>query len=249
MKFRKRAKTALIATAMAGLMLALPALADEVKLKGLITSVKGDTVTIKDTNNETQTFNISDDTVFKKTKGLTGVVHDKVQRGALMAGLPVTAEVVDGVATEVSFKSEDLKTAQQIDAGQSSTRERMDNFGTYEALAEAEVHFASGKTTLNEKGKADLLALAAKAKETKDYRIVLQGFTDSTGDAAANQRLSTMRAAAVANFLQQKGGLSPGRVMTPDGMGIAADAGSGSNANARKVVAKLVIDKGVSGGQ
>lgn len=248
MKFRKSAKTVLIATAMAGLMLALPALADEVKLKGLITSVKGDTVTIKDTNNETQTFNISDDTVFKKTKGLTGVVHDKVQRGALMAGLPVTAEVVDGVATEVSFKSEDLKTSQQIDAGTASQRERMDNFGTYEALAEAEVHFASGKTTLNAKGKEDLLALAARAKDTKDYRVVLQGFTDSVGDAAANQRLSTMRAAAVANFLQQKGGLSPGRVMTPDGMGIAPDAGSGSNADARKVVAKLVIDKGVSGG-
>jgi outer membrane protein OmpA-like peptidoglycan-associated protein len=177
------------------------------------------------------------------------VVHDKVEKGALMEGLPVTADVVDGVATEVSFKSEDLKTAQQIDAGQSSTRERMDNFGTYESLFEAEVHFASGKTALNQKGKADLLALAAKAKETKDYRVVLQGFTDSTGDAAANQRLSTMRAAAVANFLQQKGGLSPGRVMTPDGMGIAPDAGSGSNADARKVVAKLVIDKGVSGSQ
>ena len=46
-------------------------------------------------------------------------------------------------------------------------------------------------------------------------------------------------------FLQQKGKLSPGRVTTPDGMGVAADAGSGSNADARKVVAKLVIDKGV----
>jgi OOP family OmpA-OmpF porin len=89
------------------------------------------------------------------------------------------------------------------------------------------------------------MALAEKAKGTKDYRIVLQGFTDSVGNAAANQRLSTMRAASVANFLQQKGGLSPGRVTTPDGMGIAPDAGSGDNAGARKVVAKLIIDKGV----
>jgi outer membrane protein OmpA-like peptidoglycan-associated protein len=247
MKFRKRAKTALIATAIAGLIAALPALADGTKLKGMITKVQGDVVTIKDTNNAEQTFNISADTVFKKTKGLTGVVHDKVERGALMAGLPVTAEIVDGVATEVSFKSEDLKTSQQIDAGTASQRERMDNFGQYESVQEAEVFFASGKTTLDQKGKDALMALAAKSKELKDFRIVLQGFTDSTGDAAANQRLSTMRAAAVANFLQQKAGVSPGRVMTPDGMGIAADAGSGSNANARKVVAKLVIDKGVSG--
>jgi len=245
MTLRKFAKSTMLATAMMTMLAALPALAEEVKLKGLITSVKGDTVTIRDTNNASQTFTISGDTVFKKTKGLTGVVHDKVERGALMEGLPVSADVVDGVATEVSFKSEDLKTAQQIDAGQSSTRARMDNFGTYESLMEAEVLFASGKTALNAKGKSDLMALAAKAKETKDYRVVLQGFTDSTGDAKANQRLSTMRAAAVANFLQQKGGLSPGRVTTPDGMGIAPDAGSGSNANARKVVAKLIIDKGV----
>ena len=245
MTLRKFAKNTMLATAIMTMLAALPALAEEMKVKGLITSVKGNTVTIRDANNASQTFEISADTVYKKTKGLTGVVHDKVERGALMEGLPVSADVVDGVAKEVSFKSEDLKTAQQIDAGQSSTRERMDNFGTYESLMEAEVLFASGKTSLNDKGKSDLMALAAKAKETKDYRIVLQGFTDSVGNAAANQRLSTMRAAAVANFLQQKGGLSPGRVTTPDGMGIAPDAGSGSNANARKVVAKLIIDKGV----
>jgi len=249
MSTKLRKKYVILATALAALMAALPGLAadgDKATRKGLITSIKGNTITIRDSNNASQTFTISADTVYKKTKGLTGVVHDKVERGALMEGLPVSADLVDGVATEVSFKSEDLKTAQQIDAGQSSTRERMDNFGTYEALAEAEVLFASGKTAINAKGKSDLLALAAKAKDTKDYRVVLQGFTDSTGDAAANQRLSTMRAAAVANFLQQKGGLSPGRVTTPDGMGIAADAGSGSNANARKVVAKLIVDKGVN---
>jgi len=249
MSLRKNAKNTLLAAAIAALLVAVPALAEETKLKGLITSVKGDTVTIKDTNNAEQTFTLSADTVFKKTKGLTGVVHEKVEKGALMAGLPVNVDVVDGVATEVSFKSEDLKTAQQVQAGLAPTHERMDQFGTYESIMEAEVHFASGKTTLDQKGKDDLMALAAKAKDTKDYRVVLQGFTDSTGDAKANQRLSTMRAAAVQHFLQQKAGLSPGRVMAPDGMGIAPDAGSGDNAGARKVVAKLVIDKGVHGSQ
>ena len=248
MDLKKHAKTTMLAAAVA-LLVAIPALADEMKLKGMIISVKGDTVTIKDANNEQQSFNVNDSTVFKKTKGLTGVVHEKVGKGALMVGLPVNAEVTDGVATEVSFKSEDQKTAQQIDAGTHGQRERMDKFGTYESLAEATVLFDSGKTTINQKGKDDLMALAKKAKETKDYRIVLQGFTDSTGDAKKNQRLSTMRAAAVQHFLQQKAGLSPGRVMAPDGMGIAEDAGSGGNANARKVVAKLVVDKGVNNSQ
>jgi OOP family OmpA-OmpF porin len=246
MNLKKHARTTMLAATVA-LLVAMPALAEEMKIKGLIISVKGDTVTIKDTNNAQQTFTVGADTVYKKTKGLTGVVFEKVEKGALMNGLPVTAEVEDGMAKEVSFKSEDLKTAQQIDAGTHKQRERMDNFGTYESLFEATVLFDSGKTSINQEGKDQLMALAAKAKETKDYRVVLQGFTDSTGNAKANQRLSTMRAAAVQHFLQQKAGLSPGRVTTPDGMGIATDAGSGSNANARKVIAKLVVDKGVNG--
>ena len=124
----------------------------------------------------------------------------------------------------------------------------MNDFGTYEALETVEVLFASGSTTISEKGKSDLMAFADKAKDTKNYQVVMQGFTDSTGDPAANQRLSTMRAAAVTNFLQQQAGLAPGRVRAGDGMGVAADAGTGSNASARKVVVKLVVDKGVQAG-
>ena len=75
--------------------------------------------------------------------------------------------------------------------------------------------------------------------------VVMQGYTDSTGNAAANQKLSMQRAYAVQNFLQQTGGLAPGRANAPDGMGVATDAGTGSNANARKVTVKLVVDKGV----
>ena len=124
----------------------------------------------------------------------------------------------------------------------------MNEFGTYEALATVEVLFDTGSTKISDAGKADLTALAEKAKATKNYQVVMQGFTDSVGDAAANQRLSTRRANAVANFLQQQAGLAPGRVRAGDGMGVASDAGSGSNASARKVVVKLVVDKGVQAG-
>lgn len=233
--------------AAAVLLAALPSFtsAADTKIKGLITAVKGNTITVKDANNAVQTFTVAPDAKIHSTKGLTGAIFDTVQPSALMPGLPISADLTDGTATKISFKSEDFKVAQQVQAG---TETRMNDFGTYEAIATADVLFASGSATLSEKGKADLMALAAKAKKTKDYRVVMQGFTDSTGDAAANQRLSTRRAAAVSNFLQQKGGLSPGRVESPDGMGIAADAGTGSNANARKVSVKLVVDKGVNAG-
>ncbi|GGD45991.1 OmpA family protein [Pseudoxanthomonas indica] len=231
---------------------ALAADGDKSKLKGIITGVQGNTVTVKDQNNVEQTITVSADTKYKRTKGLTGVIHEKAEQSALVAGLPITADVVAAGsgfnATEISFKSEDMRTAQQVQAGLAPTTARMNDFGTYEALQTVDVLFASGSTAISAKGKADLDALAAKAKETKDYQIVLQGFTDSTGDAAANQRLSTRRADAVSNYLQQHAGLMPGRVRAGDGMGVASDAGSGSNANARKVVVKLVVDKGVQAG-
>ena len=48
--------------------------------------------------------------------------------------------------------------------------------------------------------------------------------------------------------MQHQAGVSPGRVQAGDGMGVAADAGTGSNASARKVVVRLVVDKDVQGG-
>lgn len=221
------------------------AAAEATKVKGLITAVDGNTITLKDTNNQVQTITVSSDTKIHSTKGLTGAVFSTVEQSALMPGLPISAKVENGTATAIDFKSEDFKVAQQVQAG---TETRMNDFGTYEAVATTDVLFASGSTVISSQGQSDLKALATKALATKDYLVVVTGFTDSTGNAAQNQVLSTKRAAAVTNFLQQKCGLGPGRVKAPDGMGIAADAGSGSNANARRVNVKVVVDKGVAAG-
>lgn len=225
------------------------------KITGLITAVNGNVLTVKDQNNVQQTITVSADTKIRSTKGLTGAVFSTVEQSALIPGLPITAEVDNGVATKVSFKSEDFKTAQQIQAGLAPTdaqvaanTARMNDFGTYEVLSTADVLFASGSATISAQGMADLKAFAAKAKATKDYMVIVQGFTDSTGNAAANQALSDKRAAAVTNYLAQKTGLQPGRIKAPDGLGIAPDAGTGSNAGARKVSVKLVVDKGVQDG-
>ena len=72
--------------------------------------------------------------------------------------------------------------------------------------------------------------------------------THRAGNAAATQRLRTQRSKAVANDWQQTAGLAPGGVRAGDGMGVAPDAGNGSNSGARKVVVKLVVDKGVQAG-
>lgn len=261
MNIKKNLNRLVLVGAIAAL-LAVPAFAadgDKSKIKGMITAVDGNTITVKDANNATSTFTVSPDTKVKSTKGLTGAIHDSLQTSALIPGLPVSADVVAAGAgfnaSEVSFKADDLKTAQQVQAGLDPTKQqveankaRMDDFGTYEALATVDVLFASGSTAISAQGKSDLTAFAAKAKDTKNYMVVMQGYTDSTGDPAANQRLSTKRAYAVQNFLQETAGLAPGRVTAPDGLGVAADAGTGSNANARRVTVKLVVDKGQAAG-
>lgn len=249
---RKHPKHMMLIAAFVALLAALPAFAAEKStIRGMITAIQGDTITVKDSNNAERTIMVSPSTTYKKTKGLTGAIREEAQHSALMPGLPIIADGMDEggtfTATAISFKSDDFKTAQQVQAGVTPMAKRMDDFGTYEALEVLDVHFASGSTALSASDKTALMAFADKAKGTDGYHVVLQGFTDSVGNAAANQRLSTMRAASVANFLQQNGGLMPGKVHAGDGMGVATDAGSGSNANARKVTVKLVVDKGVAG--
>lgn len=250
---------ALILFGALGVLAAHAAEPDKAKFKGVITAVQGSTLTVVDQTRTAHTVQLSADTRLKKTKGLTGVIHEKVDPSVLAAGLPVSVEgTQDGnvfAASEISFKSEDLRTTRQIEAGMVGTNQRvdamgnrMDEFGTYEQLAAAEVLFDSGSARLSSKAKSDLSAFADKAKQTRNYQVVLQGYTDSTGNAAANQKLSTQRADAVSNYLQQQAGLAPGRVRAGDGMGVAPDAGNGSNAGARKVVVKLVVDKGVQAG-
>ncbi|MCC8363804.1 OmpA family protein [Lysobacter sp. A6] len=259
----KRLYQAMRIAALAAALAALPAFAadgDKSSIKGLITAIDGNTVTVRDSNNVDHQITLTSATEIKKKEGLAAVRFERVEQSALIAGLPIVADLVEQggaqQASAISFRSDDFRTAQQVQAGVKPTDtkvdamgKRMDDFGKYEAIAEAEVMFASGSTAINAKGKSDLMALAAKAKETQDYAVVMQGFTDSTGDAAANKRLSTARANNVADFLQSQGGLAPGRVTAGDGMGVAPDAGSGNNAGARKVVVKLVVDKGVAAGK
>jgi len=263
MSIKKGLNHMLLAGATAALLMAMPAFGadgDKSNIKGLITAVNGSTITIKDANNAAQTITLTPDTTVKSVSGLVGGQRSTVEQTALIPGLPISADVVAAgsgfTATQVNFKASDFKTAQQIHAGMATTNEqveanktRMNDFGSHDTLATIDVTFASGSTALSAQGKSDLMAFAEKAKATKGYLVSTTGYTDSTGSAAKNEALSKARAAAVQDFLQKMGGLLPARVISSDGMGVAEDAGSGSNAGARKVTVNLLQDKGVAGGQ
>src|SRR5687768_6336997 len=96
MSIKKHSRPLMLTAAVLSLLTTLPALAaecDKSKIKGLITTIQGDTITIKDVNNAEQTITVSPSTTYKRTKGLTGVVHEKAEQTALMSGLPISADV------------------------------------------------------------------------------------------------------------------------------------------------------------
>ncbi len=75
-----------------------------------------------------------------------------------------------------------------------------------EALKPAllKVYFAIGKTTLDASETKKLEAWAKSFKE-RDGELMLRGFADPKGNAAANQKLSALRAEAVSQALLRNG--------------------------------------------
>jgi outer membrane protein OmpA-like peptidoglycan-associated protein len=148
-----------------------------------------------------------------------------------------------------------LANQEQIEktqAEQAATAKRFGELGEYDTKATATVYFAVNSHTINAKGQQDLQALCAQAKQIQAYMVQVAGYTDSSGNAAYNQKLSDERAAAVVAYLQQKGGIPLFRVLAPAAMGTSHAAASnetpqGMSEN-RRVVVKVLVNKGLAGG-
>ena len=67
------------------------------------------------------------------------------------------------------------------------------------------VHFATGKADIGPGSDVALAAAAQAMKDHPDWKIRVEGFTDNTGNADANQKLSQERADAVMGWLVNHG--------------------------------------------
>jgi len=98
--------------------------------------------------------------------------------------------------------------------------------------------------------KEELKKLAGQAKSLARYIIEVTGFTDSTGSAAVNTKLSEGRAKAVVNFLIQQGGLPIWHIVAPGAMGefgaTASNETKAGRAENRRVEVKVQVNKGNS---
>ena len=188
----------------------------------------------------------------------------------LIPGLKVQIDGVpdaDGkiVAKTITVDGDDLETAEMIQAGLHPTKEqvatnvqdiqenteRFSKLGDYDVKAEATVRFNPSSSEVSAGDQAQLKQLAQTALGLKGYLIEVKGFTDSSGDAAMNQKLSEDRAEAVIGYLVQQCNVPVRHIVAPGAMGeyqptVSNETKEGRAQN-RRVEVKVLLNKGITG--
>ena len=108
-------------------LLSTMALAQSTKVEGVIKARNGDTMTLQTADAASVVVLLTDNTQVGEVQGVLKVRRKEMSMAALIPGLAVKAEGTYNdqsqlVATSVSFKGNDLKDAQRIDAGLHETR-------------------------------------------------------------------------------------------------------------------------------
>jgi outer membrane protein OmpA-like peptidoglycan-associated protein len=209
---------------------------------------------------------ISDGTRIKSKGGLLGIRSNKLAADQLLNGLPVSIKTVQWggglVASQISLKTKDLRTASMIRNGTDqrfgeqaaateALRGRVADIDQYNVKGTTNVTFDTGKAVLSPQAKADLCAAATQAEGMNNALLLVVGYTDSTGSQDLNQTLSEKRASRVVNYLQQACHWKPYRMLTPTGMSEADpaapnDTASGKAQN-RRVAVNIMVSKGLDG--
>ena len=236
----------------ATLLVSTSTLAEQVKTDAVITSVQGNTINARTTSGPL-TVVLTPSTKISQTSGIAR--RDAKPVTSLIPGLIFT---VNGdmqgqtiTAKDIRFKERDWRAAIAAKAGTveqfAELRQAIIDGNEYVIREESTVYFKTGSAVIDESYKQNLRSLAQKAPSFGNYRISILGFADPRGNAAANERLSLKRAAAVSNFLRQTGSIQPGRVLSPSPMGegtVAPNETAPTTMDeARRVVVRVVTPK------
>ena len=236
------------------------------ELKGVITARKGDRMKITTADGTSTIVAINETTRLKASSGLFGSKGAKPTIAALLNGLPVTVKTMQAgqvlLASEVSYKASDFKTAMMIrngteqqfaeqTAATQALRGRMADIDNYNIKGTTNVFFDTGKWQLSPQAKMELCNAAAQAEATSNALLLVVGYTDSVGSEEYNQTLSEKRANSVINYLQQACRWKPYRVLTPTGMAeadpLADNTTEEGKAQNRRVAVNILVSKSVEG--
>ena len=130
--------------------------------------------------------------------------------------------------------------------------QRVSDLGDYKTVTEADIYFPADGATLDDAAKADLDILAASTNGLQGYLIEIAGYASSTGSRQLNQKLSEERAAAVAQYLRQKGNVPMRRFVVPGSYGATHPAATNTDPQGRalnrRVEIKVIVNKGLTEG-
>jgi OmpA-OmpF porin, OOP family len=173
------------------------------------------------------------------------------QQAALAKAQQLAAEQQAQLAAQQAAITEEEKKTAANKAAIAAANKRFGELGQYNILGEATVYFANGQVAVDPKFKPQLLALAKQAKTITAYIIQVQGYASAVGSAALNQKLSAERAQNVLNIMIQQGQIPLTNVLAPGAMGtsqqVAPDSSVEGQAENRRVVVRILQDKGIAG--
>lgn len=161
---------------------------------------------------------------------LGGILGNNIGKGGNSALGAVLGGVVGGVAGGVIGNKMD-KQAREIDSALPGADVVRVGEGIKLVLNENAVRFDTNKSTLTATAKANLDKLVPVFKEYADTNIMIYGYTDSTGSAEYNLKLSGERAESVRNYLINRGLVSTRFSVT--GLGIADPIASNDTVEGR----------------
>jgi outer membrane protein OmpA-like peptidoglycan-associated protein len=133
-----------------------------------------------------------------------GILGNNLGKGGNGAMGAVLGGVIGGVAGGVIGNKMD-KQAREIDTALPGAEVVRVGEGIKLVLNENAVRFNTDKSTLTVTAKANLDKLVAVFTEYPDTNITIYGYTDITGTAEHNLKLSEERATSVRNYLSGKG--------------------------------------------
>ena len=159
-----------------------------------------------------------------------GILGNNIGKGGNGALGAVLGGVIGGVAGGVIGHKMD-KQAREIETALPGAQVERVGEGIKLVLGENSVRFDTNKSTLTSSAKANLDKLVPVFNQYPDTNIQIYGYTDSTGTAEYNLKLSDQRAASVKSYLTGKG-IRNSR-FTTTGLGIADPVATNDTAEGR----------------
>jgi len=184
------------------------------------------------------------------------IVADKIRfnesdmRAAITSDMRVTP--VEENQRKIAGQMDELyAVAQEARQQVAQVNERVSALDEYDTQQSVAVTFNVNSAVLSPESRRQLDDFAAKALATSGYMIEVSGHTDSTGGEAKNMRLSRDRAEAVVEYLTVNHKIPARRFITPMGYGkaeaVADNSTAAGRAQNRRVEAKLLINRGLTG--